>query len=324
MRKQFVTLTLLSLFLLLLAACVAATEPAADAGADAVADGAVEMEFWYSGTAEQLAFVEAAIDEYNEMQDDVTITLVESPPSRERIATALTSGQGPDILWYNHNMPWFFGVEAVYPLNEFVMDPEIGIDGEQLLPAARESVQYAGIVQALPINHCPGGLIYNRAIFEEAGLSDEDAPQTWEEVEALAIQLTEREGDDVTRWGLVTPSVDWMLQELLLGNGGDWVSDDLAQYITDPDSLVEGLEWWHSLREEHGVMPVPSGVDVVWRRGAAGRQRSLYPRRCGHVGLCRALRRGGYSRSESRPGPGGRAHAARPQRRRPAHGEPGL
>lgn len=219
-----------------------------------------ELELWFTGTAAQMEVIRAAVDEYNQLQDNVRITLTETPPSRERIATALASGQGPDIMYYNHNMPWFFGIEAVYPINDFVMDPEIGIDADQIFPATREATQYAGVVQAVPIASNPGGLIYNRGIFREAGLSDEDAPTTWEEVEELAIRLTQRDGDRVTRWGIVNSSIDWMLQELLLSNGGDWVNEDATEYIECPECLVEGLQWWHDLHHVHGVMPMPQGV----------------------------------------------------------------
>lgn len=257
MRKQFASVSLLAILVLVLTACVAPT--AAPAG-EAAADGVVELEYWYSGTAEQVAFMEAAVEEYNELQDAAQITMVETPPSRERIATALTSGEGPDIMYYGHNMPWYFGIEAVYPLNDLISDPEIGLDGDQFFPAAREAVQYAGVVQAIPISHCPGGLLYNREIFAEAGLTDEDAPGTWEEVQALAEQLTVRDGEEVTQWGLVNGSKDWMLQEILLSNGGDWVNDDMTSYIDNPDYLVQGLEWWSSLHNDLLVMPMPTGV----------------------------------------------------------------
>ena len=155
------------------------------------------------------------------MQDAIQITLVTTPDSRERIATAVAGGQGPDIIWYNQNMPWFFGIEAVYPLNDLITDPEIGIDPDLVFPASRGTVHYGRVVQAVPINHSPGGLLYNLDIFEEAGLSVDDAPETWEEVEALAIQLTERDGDTATQWGIVNGAVDWMLQEINLSNGSD-------------------------------------------------------------------------------------------------------
>lgn len=225
-----------------------------------VAQAQTELVYWFSGTTAQTEYMQAAVDEYNAMQDAVVITLVATPDSRERIATAVAGGQGPDIMWYNHNMPWFFGIEAIYPLNDFITDPEIGIDPDSVFPASRGTVHYGGVVQAVPIRHSPGGLLYNLDIFEEAGLSVEDAPETWEEVEALAIQLTEREGDEVTRWGIVNGAVDWMLQEVNLSNGSDWVDDEMTTYITHPDRLVEGLEWWSDLLLEYEVMPFPSGV----------------------------------------------------------------
>ena len=219
-----------------------------------------DMTLWYSGPVATVEFLEAAIEEYNGQQDAITITLIETPDSRENIATALAGGEGPDLLWYNHNLPWFFGVESIYPLNEFVLDPDIGINADQLFPALREAVQYAGTVMAVPITGCPGGLLYNRDIFAEAGLSDDDAPRTWEEVEALAKQLTVRDGDNITQYGLVNSSVDWMLQEVNLSNGSDWSSEDLSSYITQPEYLVEGLQWWSALHLEDDVLPIPTGV----------------------------------------------------------------
>lgn len=273
MSNQFVTVFLLAVLLaIFMAACGGSSteepvveapdseEAAAEEAPTSDTSEAVELEFWYSGTTEQVAFMQAAVDEYNELQSNVHITLVETPDSQERIGTALSAGQGPDMMWYNHNMVWFFGIDAVHALNDFVKDAEIGIDAEQLFPAAREAVQYGGVVQAIPINHCPGGFLYNREIFADAGLTDADAPKTWEELEALALRLTEREGDEVTQWGFVNGSKDWMLQELLLSNGGDWVNNDITAYIENPENLVEGLEWWSSLHNEHLVMPMPTGV----------------------------------------------------------------
>lgn len=262
MRVRIVVIHSLIALMLLLGGCAApvapAVAPAAESGAATA--GPIEMEFWFSAPAAQMEYMLAAVEEYNNLQDKVRITVVETPPSRERMATALSAGQGPDLLWYNHNVPWFFGIEAVYPLNEFVLDSEIGIAPELVFDASRQTVQYAGIIEAIPINHCPGGLLYNRAIFQEAGLSDEDAPKTWAEVEALALQLVQRDGEQVTRWGLVNGAIDWMLQELVLSNGADWVSEDLSRYLTHPERLVEGLTWWGSLYHDKGVMPVPSGV----------------------------------------------------------------
>lgn len=261
-HKKSLLMICLSLFVLLLSACAAPAVPAATTGGetDAAAQGPAEIDFWFGGTTARVEYMQAVVNEYNEMQDEIQINMIETPDSRERIAAAISAGQGPSLMWYNHNMPWFFGIEAVYPLNEFVVDPVFGINPEQLFPAFREAAQYGGVVQAIPIHGCPGGLLYNRAIFAEAGLTDADAPTTWDEVEELAVRFTERDGDRVTQWGLVNGSIDWMLQELLLSNGGDWVAEDLSRYVENPEALVQGVEWWRSLRQDLEVIPFPSGV----------------------------------------------------------------
>ncbi len=223
----------------------------------------IELDFWFSAPSRQVEFMEEAVAEYNELNPHVRINLVETPPGYERIATALAAGMGPDLFWFNQNIPWFFGIETVYPINDFVKDPEIGVDPESVFPWAHRSVHYGGVVQALPVYGYPGTLIYNRQMFAEAGLSDDDAPGTWEEVTELALKFTEWVEGRPEQWGMTNVSVDWHLQEILLSNSGDWVDDELTRYIDDPAKLIEGLQWWHDMIHVHEVMPVPRGVTWV-------------------------------------------------------------
>ena len=60
--------------------------------------------------------------------------------------------------------------------------------------------------------------MYNVDHFKEAGLDPDKPPRHWEELVAAAKKLTKREGDRVTRWGIMAPSNydygGWILQAL--------------------------------------------------------------------------------------------------------------
>ena len=222
-----------------------------------------ELVYWHFGNDEQIRVHQEGVEQFNEMNHGFTVRYVERPDSREAMAAAIAGGRGPDIFHYNQNVPWFFGDDSIYPLNEFVNDPDIGMDPEAFFPAPRQSVNYGGNVIAIPMRFMPGGVTYNRQMLLDAGLDPSDPPRTWAEFEEWALALTIREGGQVVQWGVTVSSVDWLLQEVMFANGGDWNNDDLSEYAPYPEELTEGLAWINRLVHELRVMPVPRGVSWV-------------------------------------------------------------
>jgi sn-glycerol 3-phosphate transport system substrate-binding protein len=222
--------------------------------------GAEELTYWFAASDLEVAFIQAAVDEYNAQSSGPVIKLVERPNSNEAMATAIAGGQGPDILHYNHNTVWFFGLDSIYDLKEFVLDDEIGLDSESFMPSARRSVNYGGKVIALPMNFGLGAVMYNARLIEEAGLDTSDPPQTWAEFEEWAKALTIREGEETVQWGVTADSVDWLLQEVMFANGGDWNNDDMSEYAPTKEELIGGVAWIDRLVNELEVMPIPRGV----------------------------------------------------------------
>lgn len=224
----------------------------------------ISLEYWYDGADLPTQLMRAAAEEYSKVRPDVTIVFKDPVITVERMATALAAKKGPDILWYWHNVPWFWGIESVYPLNEFVLDPEIGINPDIVIPGLRETAHYGGVVMAIPVTGFPGGIFYNRKMFQEAGLTDDDAPTTWDELVELAEKLEVRDASGrVLRWGLTPHVVDWFWQEAVLANGGDFCNEDLTEYLPDAERALESLQWVYDLVHTYEVMPIPRGVSWV-------------------------------------------------------------
>ncbi|MFD7863759.1 ABC transporter substrate-binding protein [Streptomyces sp. NPDC059783] len=79
----------------------------------------------------------------------------------------------------------------------------------------------AGEVYGVPQNPYAQGLVYNRDLFEKAGLDPDKPPATWEEVRAAAERISEKTG----KAGFVHESKDnqggWQLTMLSYAFGGD-------------------------------------------------------------------------------------------------------
>ena len=109
----------------------------------------------------------------------------------------------------------------------------------------------AGGVYGVPQNPYAQGLVYNRDLFEQAGLDPDKPPTTWEEVRSDAKQISSRTG----KAGFVQESKDnqggWQLTMLSYAHGGDMERDSGGTYVTAFDSaptkqslqLLKDMRW---------------------------------------------------------------------------------
>jgi multiple sugar transport system substrate-binding protein len=113
-----------------------------------------------------------------------------------RITTAVSSGQGPDVL--NIGNTWSPTLQATGGFLPFDQDQLNAIGGKsKFIPAAYHTSGAPGKTPtSVPVYGLSYALYYNKAMFEEAGIGS--PPKTWDEFVAVAKKLT----DAPKRWGL--------------------------------------------------------------------------------------------------------------------------
>ena len=88
----------------------------------------------------------------------------------------------------------------------------------QFFPALHGNAVIDRSVYGVPFHNSTPLLYVNADHFKEAGLDPDKLPRTWDELIAAAKKLTKRDGDRVTRWGIMMPSNydygGWILQAL--------------------------------------------------------------------------------------------------------------
>lgn len=104
-----------------------------------------------------------------------------------RIQTAITSGQGPDVV--NIGNTWGVSLQATGGLMEFGEQQMQAIGGaSKFVPAALATGGAPGTnPTSVPLYGLAYGLYYNKAMFQQAGLKP---PTTWEEMVSDAKALT--------------------------------------------------------------------------------------------------------------------------------------
>lgn len=116
----------------------------------------------------------------------------------DKLRVAVRGGGGPNVAV----LPIMWGVE--FAANGFLhpLSPEdVGYSSDQFWPKAMNSVRWEGGTYGVPTNNETMAFIYNKSIFEQAGLDPERGPETWEEVAEFSRQIKANTG--INGFGMV-------------------------------------------------------------------------------------------------------------------------
>lgn len=109
-------------------------------------------------------------------------------------------------------------------------------------------------VYGIPTGAYSMGLLYNRALFTEAGLDPDSPPKTWDEVRSAAKQIS----TSTDAQGFATMTLDntggWALTTTSYAMGGTLESEDGTQATVDNPATRQVLEMYRAMRWEDQSM----------------------------------------------------------------------
>jgi len=194
MNKVRNAVLIVSLLLgLVLSACAApATQPGAAADAAAPAEGGkVKIRWWHiwpEDTSTAGANWRKLADEYMAAHPNVEIeiTIIANDPYKEKLATNMQAGDPPDLF-----QTWGGGVLWQFADAGLVQDltDALALDGwgETFLPGPMAVYRKDGKTYGVPWTFGMVGFWYNKALFEQAGITE--TPKTWTEFLSVVEQL---------------------------------------------------------------------------------------------------------------------------------------
>jgi len=178
---------------------------------------------------------------------------VTAPVETDKLMTALTSSQPPDILVLSGGdlVKSYFSQNLVEPLNSWI--DTAGINMDDIYTAPADQCLYQGEYLCLPWGTDIYALYWNKTLFAEAGLDPEMPPQTMEELVAYADQLTKYDQDgNLTQVGFI-PDFSWSHTDLYVSMlGGFWYNPDGTELTLNSQPMVDSLLWQQQFYEKVG------------------------------------------------------------------------
>jgi multiple sugar transport system substrate-binding protein len=152
-------------------------------------DGRLVLEYWEGWTGIEAAAMQAVIDDYNASQSRVFVRMLNVSQLDQKLMLAISADRPPDIAGLgSYNLNVYADKGALTPLDRRVK--AAGITGDAYIPAFWNLCRHRGFTWALPSASAVLALHWNRAIFREAGLSEDQPPTSIAELDSMAERLT--------------------------------------------------------------------------------------------------------------------------------------
>ena len=186
-----------------------------------------------------------------------------------KLIAAVAAGNAPDMTVLDVVATEAFArLKALKPLDEIIADnPNLSAD---LFPAGPlQTGAFADTQYALPYGGDASAVLYNKALYREAGLDPESPPKTWAEFVEAAKKLTmDRDGDGKTDvYGMLfVPSQPWLTTFHWLPYfwmaGGEFNDRAAMQFTFDSEAGVKALSYLMDMHLKDGVVP-PSAIGAA-------------------------------------------------------------
>jgi multiple sugar transport system substrate-binding protein len=212
-----------------------------------------------SGPAETDAVTAAAQAWSEESGNTATVTAAQDLP--QQLSQGFAAGSPPDVFYVSSD------TVASYAENGS-LEPYAGdlSNVDDFYPNLREAFTVDDQFYCAPKDFSTLSLIINTDSWATAGLTDEDIPTSWDELSAVAEQLTTP--DQV---GLTTSTEYQRLGAFMAQAGGGLVTDGTA--TADSSENVEALEYVQSVVEV-GAWSFAADLDSGWAGEAFGNARA--------------------------------------------------
>jgi multiple sugar transport system substrate-binding protein len=234
---------------------------------DKAEDGKVKLRFATWDVGDDVELQQGLIDEFNAKNSDIEVVLEAYGGDYDtKITAGIGAKDAPDIM-YMWNYPQY--KDALEPLDSYIEDR-----GEEYKGNFYEALwNYNSVgedIYGLPVGYTTHVVYYNKDLFDAAGLEYPQAGWTWEDLQAAAKKLTDKE-KKITGFAFPGQPDPYDFEMYLWGNGASYVDSKgkLAGNLNSKKSIETFTMFQDMLKDEIAITSEGYG-DTEMKTGRVG------------------------------------------------------
>ncbi|MGW3171947.1 extracellular solute-binding protein [Streptomyces sp. NPDC001153] len=220
------------------------------------AGGPVTITWWDTSNATNEApTYQALIKQFEAANKNIKVKYVNVPfdQAQNKFDTAAGSKGAPDVLRSEVGWTPAFAKKGYFlPLD----GTEALADQAKFQPNLIKQAQYQGKTYGVPLVTDTLALVYNKALFKKAGITD--APKTWDELKADAAKIDTK--DKV--YGYWGSTQAYYAQTFLYGEGTDTVDASAKKITVDSAAAKKAYGTWLSTFSGQGLHKADTTADA--------------------------------------------------------------
>ncbi|WP_062647675.1 extracellular solute-binding protein [Streptomyces maremycinicus] len=250
MRRGIAATALVASFALAATAC-----GGDDSGSDN-SSGPVTITWWDTSNATNEApTYQALVKQFEAANKDVKVKYVNVPfdQAQNKFDTAAGASGAPDVLRSEVGWTPAFAKKGFFlPLD----GTEALKDQAKFKSNLIEQAKYEGKTYGVPIVTDTLALVYNKALFTKAGITE--APKTWDDLKTAAATIKAKTGVD-GYWGSTQA---YYAQSFLYGEGTDTVDADAKKITVNSPAAQKAYGAWLGLFDGKGLHKADTTADA--------------------------------------------------------------
>ena len=213
-------------------------------GVDSDSGGKTKVVVWDGYEDAQGKNLTALIAQYNKEHPDVEVTQLVSSSDRvlQKVLTAVRGGTPPDVAYmFGSWSPNIAKIPKVVDMSSYVDDPDWKWD--DFYEGERQAATVGDKIVGVPALVDNLAIVYNKKLFQEAGVAPPTPDWTWDDFRAAAKKLTD---PSKKQYGWLIPAdatedTVWHYDAMLWEAGGDILNSDNTKAAFNSDAGVEAL-----------------------------------------------------------------------------------
>ena len=191
--------------------------------------------------------------------------------AREKLIVQCATGTGPDIIDVYGKAHMMTLVEAGVLVDLTAFAADMGFSPANTYPSLKGNLLVDGRQYRYPCNVWANCVVYNPDIFDDHGAPYPAEGWTYEDFIRIGKRIIAGPGRSGRRHlALANYSNMWLYNDLLIGHGGRYFSEDgLLSRLDSPEALA-AMRLYHDMMHVHKVVPTPAEAAAMSSQGGWG------------------------------------------------------
>ena len=197
--------------------------------------------------------IEGAMDKWNTENPSIQVVVEVIPEYWVKIPSAFSAGTAPDIIYntITETTSTFAELGMYLALDDYVENSSV-VNPEDFVEGIWNAGVWNGSTWVIPYNWSDIGIVYNKEMFDSAGIAYPKAGWTWDEFLTTAQALTQAPD----QFGFYVDTWPYMsIFPFILANGGQVLSEDKSTVVADSAEGMEAIKFYIDLVRKYKVAP---------------------------------------------------------------------